>query len=184
MNAVSFTFAKLNSTNKTTIMKNFTKRSGFLSALLICIALIIACGSKKEATVEKEETKKEETKKESTTTSSSTGGNSVYFVEEYTKDGQEVGKSDKFFISEKGGYLTAMLKTSQPIGVGTVDVRLERESLDGSEIIDTQPYDVSPDKNYFFFDKVTFYKSGDYKVTVFKKDGTVIASGNVRIEFK
>lgn len=77
-----------------------------------------------------------------------------------------------------------MLKTSQPIGVGTVDVRLERESLDGSEIIDTQPYDVSPDKNYFFFDKVTFYKSGDYKVTVFKKDGTVIASGNVRIEFK
>jgi len=168
-------------------MQNFTKRFGFLFALIISISLVYSCGSKKESTGEKEDTKKEETKKEevkkeSTTTSSAS--NQVYFVEEYTKDGQEVGKSDKFFISSKGGYLTAMLKTSQPIGVGSVDVRLERESLDGSEIIDTQPYDVSPEKNYFFFDKVTFYKSGDYKVTVFKKDGTPIATGKVRIEFK
>lgn len=168
-------------------MQNFTKRFGFLFALIISLSLIIACGSKKESTGEKEETKKEETKKEEVkkeSTTSSSSANQVYFVEEYTKDGQEVGKSDKFFISPKGGYLTAMLKTAQPIGVGSVDVRLERESLDGSEIIDTQPYDVSPEKSYFFFDKVTFYKSGDYKVTVFKKDGTPIATGNVRIEFK
>jgi hypothetical protein len=169
-----------------TKMQNFTKKFGFLFALLISISLIISCGSKKESSGDsgdskKEETKKEEVKKETTT--SSTSANQVYFVEEYTKDGKEVGKSDKFFINAKGGYLTAMLKTAQPIGVGTVDVRLERETIDGSEIVDTQPYDVSPDKSFFFFDKVTFYKSGDYKVTVFKKDGTVIASGTVRIEF-
>lgn len=77
-----------------------------------------------------------------------------------------------------------MLKTAQPIGVGSVDVRLERETVSGTEIIDTQPYNVSPEKDYFFFDKVTFYKSGDYKVTVFKKDGTPVASGKVRIEFE
>ncbi|HMS65339.1 MAG TPA: hypothetical protein PKD83_08825 [Ignavibacteria bacterium] len=168
-------------------MKNFTKNFGFLFALIISFALLVSCGGKKEGTGEKEDTKKEETKKEEVkkeTTTTTSGGNQLYFVEEYTKDGQEVGKSDKFFISPKGGYITAMLKTAQPIGVGSVDVRLERESLDGSEIIDTQPYDVSPDKNYFFFDKVTFYKSGDYKVMVFKKDGTVLATGNVRIEFK
>lgn len=170
-------------------MKIFTRNLNFILALFVCFSLIVACGSKKESSGDskddskKEETKKEQTKTESTTTSTS-GSNQLYFVEEYTKDGQEVGKSDKFFIKSKGGYITAMLKTAQPIGVGTVDVRLERESLDGSEIIDTQPYDVSPEKSYFFFDKITFYKSGDYKVSVFKKDGTVLATGKVRIEFE
>jgi hypothetical protein len=167
-------------------LKKFTKNFGFLFALTISIGLLISCGGKKESSEDKESTKKEETKEEvkKETTTSTSGGNQLYFVEEYTKEGEEVGKSDKFYINSKGGYITAMLKTTQPIGVGSVDVRLERESLDGSEIIDTQPYDVSPDKSYFFFDKVTFYKSGDYKVMVFKKDGTLIATGNVRIEFK
>jgi len=167
-------------------MQKLTNRFGFFLSVIICFSILVSCGGKKESSGEdtkKEETKKEETKKESTTTSTS-GGNQLYFVEEYSKDGQEVGKADKFFINDKGGYITAMLKTSQPVGVGAVDVRLERESLDGTEIIDTQPYDVSPEKNYFFFDKITFYKSGDYKVTVFKKDGTPIASGKVRIDYK
>lgn len=167
------------------MISKITRNFRFVLALFVCFSLVLACGSKKESTgdnMKKEETKTEQTKTESTTSTSS--GNQLYFVEEYTKDGQEVGKSDKFFIKQKGGYITAMLRTAQPVGVGKVDVRLERESLDGSEIIDTQPYDVSPDKSYFFFDKITFYKSGDYKVTVFKKDGSPIASGKVRIEFE
>ncbi len=165
-------------------MRKLSANFSFILALIVCISVIVACGGKKETAGDnttKEEVKKEPTKTE---TSTSAGGNQLYFVEEYTKDGQEVGKSEKFFIKSKGGYITAMLRTAQPIGVGSVEVRLERESLDGSEIIDTVPYDVSPDKNYFYFDKITFYKSGDYKVTVFKKDGTVISSGKVRIEFE
>ncbi|MDZ4712225.1 MAG: hypothetical protein SGI89_07845 [bacterium] len=171
-------------------MDKLSRNFGFILALLVCLSVIFACGSKKESNGDKEDSKKEETikkeptKTETTTSSSSNGGNQLYFVEEYSKDGQEIGKNDKFYIKNKGGYITAMLKTAQPVGVGSVDVRLERESLDGSEIIDTKPYDVSPDKNYFFFDKITFYKSGDYKVTVFKKDGTPIATGKVRIEFE
>lgn len=165
-------------------MQNSTKNFSFFLALLISASLIIACGDKKETTGDVSDSKKEETKKETTKSESSgSGGNQLYFVEEY-KDGQEVGKSDKFFITDKGGYITAMLKTTDPIGVGSVDVRLERESLDGNEIIDTQPYVVDPELKYLFFDKITFYKSGDYKVTVFKKDGTPIAKGKVRIEFK
>ncbi len=165
------------------MIKKIVNNFSFIAALFICVSMIIACGGKKESTGDKEDTKKEEPKKE-TTKNETSGGNQLYFVEEYTSDGKEVGKSDKFFIKSKGGYITAMLRTAQPIGVGSVDVRLERESLEGSDIIDTQPYDVSPEKNYFFFDKITFYKSGDYKVTVFKKDGTPIASGKVRIEFE
>lgn len=171
-------------------MQKFTRNFTFLLAIAVCFSLIIACGGKKDSAGDdskKEDTKKEETKKEPTkteTTTTTSGSNQLYFVEEYTKDGQEVGKSDKFFIKNKGGYITAMLKTAAPVGVGSVDVRIERESLDGSEIINTSPYDVSPEKNYFYFDKLTFYKSGDYKVTVFKKDGSPIASGTVRIEFE
>lgn len=164
-------------------MLKFPDSFRFLFALGISITLILACGDKKDSTeTKKEETVKEETKKETTTSTSAS--NQLYFVEEYTKDGQEVGKSEKFFIGDKGGYITAMLKTSQPIGVGAVDVRIERESLDGTEIISTTPFDVFPEKSYFFFDKITFYKSGDYKVTVFKKDGTPIAAGSVRIDNK
>jgi hypothetical protein len=166
-------------------MRKLHNYFGFIVALIISVGLILACGSKKESEVTKEETKKEKTKDETSgSTTATTGSNQLYFVEEYTSDGKEVGRSEKFFIKSKGGYITAMLKTAQPIGVGSVDVRLERESINGTEIIDTQPYDVSPEKDYFFFDKVTFYKSGDYKVTVFKKDGTPLASGKVRIEFE
>lgn len=110
--------------------------------------------------------------------------NQLYFVEEYTKDGEEVGRSNKFYIKQNGGYITAMLRTVQPIGVNTVDVRLERESSDGSEIIDTVQYDITSTKDYFFFDKITFYKPGNYKVTVFKNGGTIIAIGKVKIEFE
>lgn len=164
-------------------MRKFSKNLSFVFAILISLSLMFACGNKKDTAgdnTKKEDTKTETTKTESTTSS----GTQLYFVEEYTKDGKEVGKSDKFFISSKGGYITAMLRTDKPIGVGSVDVRLERESVSGTDIIDTQPYDVSPEKNYFFFDKITFYKSGTYKVTVFKKDGTPIASGKVNIEFE
>ncbi|MBV6479884.1 MAG: hypothetical protein HGGPFJEG_02688 [Ignavibacteria bacterium] len=164
-------------------MPKFTDSFRFLIAFGISLTLLIACGDKKDSVdSKKEETTKEETKKETTTSSSAS--NQLYFVEEYTKDGQEVGKSEKFFIGEKGGYITAMLRTSQPIGVGAVDVRIERESLDGTEIVSTTPFDVFPDKSYFFFDKITFYKSGDYKVTVFKKDGSPVAAGTVRIDYK
>lgn len=161
-------------------MKYIFRNNSFILSVVIAVSVLIACGNKKETSETKEETKKETTKNETT----GTAANKLYFVEEYTKDGQEVGKSEKFFIKQNGGYITAMLKTGNEIGVGSVDVRIERESLDGSEIINTTPYDVSPDKNYFYFDKLTFYKSGDYKVTVFKKDGTVVASGKVRIEFE
>ncbi len=169
--------------------RNLTTQISFLAALFVCFSLMFACGGKKDSAGDnKEDTKKEDTKKEQTktetTTTNTLSGNQLYFVEEYSKDGQEVGKSDKFFIKTKGGYITAMLKTDKPIGVGSVDVRLERETLDGSDIMDTKPYDVSPEKSYFFFDNITFYKSGDYKVTVFKKDGSPIASGKVRIEFE
>ncbi len=80
-------------------MQNYTNRYSFLLALLVCFALIIACGSKKETTTEKEDVK-EQTKKETTRNETTTpsGSNQLYFVEEY-KNGEEVGKSDKFSAS-------------------------------------------------------------------------------------
>jgi hypothetical protein len=130
--------------------------------------------------------KNEEPKKETNnneTTITKPVGNQLYFVEQYSNDGQEIGKSDKFFINENGGYLTAILNTIDQIGVTAVDVRMERESLDGTEIIDTQSFNVSPDNTYFVFDKLTFYKSGDYRITVLDKNGNDIAVGKLRIEF-
>ncbi len=88
-------------------MKRFSQYFSFMLAMTISISLIIACGDSKDpgSETKKEETKKEQTKTESTTSTSTTSGsNQLYFVEEYTSNGEEVGKSDKFFIKSKGGY--------------------------------------------------------------------------------
>lgn len=110
--------------------------------------------------------------------------NQLYFVTEYTKNGKEIGRSNKFHISEKGGYLTAMLRTVNPIGVNSVNVKMERESSEGNATIDEQQYDVTSTKDFFFFDKVTFYLPGIYIITVLKKDGSIIALGKVEISVK
>ncbi len=109
--------------------------------------------------------------------------NQLYFVEEYSKDGEEIGRSNRFYIKPNGGNITAMLRTAKPIGVNSVDVKLERESREKNEMIDIVSYDVTSSKSYFYFDDITFYVPGDYVVTIYRKDGTIIALGKVTIAF-
>jgi hypothetical protein len=166
-------------------MKNTLYNFRFILALVVSFTLLTACGKVKEMADKENEKKKEETKTETTTKEETkSGGNKIMFSEaksSYDCSGDD--KASTFYIPSKGGYLTVLLSTGSNIGVGVIDLRVERKAINGYDIISTSPYDVNPDHNCFYFDKVTFHKSGDYKITAFKKDGTPIANGTVRIEF-
>jgi hypothetical protein len=105
-----------------------------------------------------------------------TGGDKLYFCEKYTT--KEIGEGDKFTT----GTVTVMVKLDKPIGVTSVDINItDKES---GKAVDTVPFTVQSSWDYIHFDDVEFKEPGKYKVSCLKKDGTVIASGEVEIVSK
>lgn len=102
-----------------------------------------------------------------------TGGDKLYFCEKYTT--KEVGEGTKF----PTGPVTVMLKLSKAIGVTSVDINIT--DIASGKAVDTAPFTVQSSWDYIHFDDVEFKEPGKYKVSCLKKDGTVIASGEVEI---
>ncbi|CAN5593307.1 hypothetical protein BH10BAC5_BH10BAC5_07330 [soil metagenome] len=138
---------------------NFNKLK-FISALLIMAALTVSC-SKISNLIKSE--------------------NSLYFCESYDPVKGEIGKSDKFTT----GSLTVMVDLrpkKEKIGVTDVDINIT--DIKKNEVISTNPYTVSANMDYIFFNNVTFDKLGTYKVSLLKKDASVVVSGVVEIVAK
>jgi hypothetical protein len=104
------------------------------------------------------------------------GGDKLYFCEKYTT--KEVGEGTKFTT----GTITVMVKLSKPIGVTSVDINIS-DAASGKPV-DTVPFTVQSSWDYIHFDDVEFKEPGKYKVSCLKKDGTVIATGEVEITSK
>ncbi|RPI15474.1 MAG: hypothetical protein EHM58_14030 [Ignavibacteriae bacterium] len=104
----------------------------------------------------------------------------LYFCQEY-RNGEEIGVSDVFTMDRGGGYLTVMFKSNYAIGERKVEITVTK--IDGryEELIDTMPFDVNPDWDYIFFDDIGFDRAGYYKVSLYKMNGSVIATGYVEI---
>jgi hypothetical protein len=103
-------------------------------------------------------------------------GDKLYFCEKYTT--KEIGEASKFPV----GPVTVMLKLKKPIGVTSVDINVT--DLSTNKPVDTFPFTVQSDWDYIHFDDVEFGTPGKYKVSCLKKDGTVIASGEIEITSK
>jgi hypothetical protein len=101
------------------------------------------------------------------------GGDKLYFCEKYTT--KEVGEGSKFTT----GKLTVMLKLSKPIGVSSVDINITDAA--SGKVANTFPFTVDSGWDYIHFDDVLFDTAGKYKVSCLKKDGTVLATGEVEI---
>ena len=97
----------------------------------------------------------------------------LYFCEKYTST--EIGEGTKFPV----GAITVMVKLSNPIGVSSVDINIT--DLESGKAVDTFPFTVQSSWDYIHFDDVEFKEPGKYKVSCLKKDGTVVASGEVEI---
>jgi hypothetical protein len=100
-------------------------------------------------------------------------GDKLYFCEKYTST--EVGEGDKFPV----GAITVMVKLSKPIGVSSVDINIT--DLASGKAVDTFPFTVQSSWDYIHFDDVEFKEPGKYKVSCLKKDGVVVATGEVEI---
>ncbi len=105
-----------------------------------------------------------------------TGGDRLYFCEKYTTT--EVGEASKFPV----GPVTVMVKLSKPIGVSSVDINVT--DVSSGKAVDTFPFTVQSSWDYIHFDDVEFKEPGKFKVSCLKKDGTVIATGEVEITGK
>ncbi|MCB0726172.1 MAG: hypothetical protein KDD00_01820 [Ignavibacteriae bacterium] len=136
------------------------ERSKFILSLAVLAVLIIGCSKLKNL-------------------SSSGNSHKLYFCESYDPSTDKCeGKSMKY----TEGYLTVMVDlrdADEIIGVSKVNINIT--NLKTKEVVDTYPYDTSPDMEYVYFDKVDFKSPGKYKVSALKPDGTVIASNEIEI---
>jgi hypothetical protein len=100
-------------------------------------------------------------------------GDRLYFCERYVT--KEINKGNKF----KAGKVTVRVKLSNPIGESSVDINITDAA--SGKVVDTVPFNVQSSWDYIHFDNVEFKDPGKYKVSCLKKDGSVIASGEVEI---
>jgi hypothetical protein len=100
-------------------------------------------------------------------------GDRLYFCERYVT--KEINEGSRF----KAGKVTVMLKLSNPIGESSVDINITDAGT--GKVVDTVPFNIQSSWDYIHFDNVEFKDSGKYKVSCLKKDGSVIASGEVEI---
>lgn len=104
--------------------------------------------------------------------------NKLYFCETYDPAKGEIGESSKFTT----GTLTIMVDlrpTKTKIGVSDVNVNITNKAT--GEVVETIPFTVQPSMDYIYFNEVAFTKPGTYRVSCLKKDGTIIATGEVEI---
>ncbi|KAA0211647.1 MAG: hypothetical protein WBP57_03090 [Ignavibacteria bacterium] len=104
------------------------------------------------------------------------GGDSLYFCEKYIPATDDCeGKSTKYTT----GTLTVMVKLSKPIG--ETDVNINITDLSSGKVVETIPFTVTADMDYIYFDNVAFEQPGKYKVSLLKKDNTVVVSNEIEI---
>ena len=103
----------------------------------------------------------------------------LFFCESYDSGTDKCeGKSERY----TSGFLTVMidLRPSKRV-VGTDKVNINITDLKTGDVVDTYPYDTTPEMNYVYFDKVDFKKPGKYKVSALKPDGTVLVTNEIEI---
>lgn len=104
--------------------------------------------------------------------------NKLYFCEKYDPVQGEIGESSKFTT----GTLTVMVDlrpSKTKIGVDDVNINVTDKA--SGEAVETLPFTVQPNMDYIYFNDVAFSKPGKFKVSCLKKDGTVIATGEIEI---
>lgn len=104
----------------------------------------------------------------------------LYFCEEY-KESKEIGNADEFYLPEKGGTITVMLRTKKPVGVAEIFLLIEKDVAGIKDKISNEPFDVQAGWDYIFFADIFFPEPGKYKVSAVKKNGDPIASGYLRM---
>jgi hypothetical protein len=103
----------------------------------------------------------------------------MYFCEDVDGDGYPRGESSVFNISSSGGYLDVLVRLPYDLGCRSVSFEIYRNGdYDNTIYMDTE-------RNWvWFYKQITFYKSGSYKIYAVDCNGTTLASGTLKIQFR
>lgn len=106
-------------------------------------------------------------------------GSKLYFCEEYSIEKDEcLGKAKKY----TQGALTVMVDLrpeKKTIGVSEVNINIT--DLKSGEVEETFGFETNPSADYVYFNNVKFLRSGKFRVSALKPDGTVIVSNEIEI---
>ncbi len=106
-------------------------------------------------------------------------GSKLYFCEEYSVERDEcLGKAKRY----TQGALTVMVDLrSEKKTLGVSDVNINITNLKTGEVEETFGFETSPTSDYVYFNNVKFLRSGKFRVSALKPDGTVIATNEIEI---
>ncbi len=104
------------------------------------------------------------------------GADRLYFCEKYDQVNDFCeGKGEKFGV----GSLAVLADLKKPIGVEEVYINVKDNAT--GQNVHNFPFTVKPDMDYINFKGVTFTSAGSYKVSLIKKDGSLVASNDLEI---
>lgn len=108
----------------------------------------------------------------------------LYFCEKYDDDDGEVGISDRF----RTGYLTVVVKCSNPLGVKDVHVQFDKYNASTGKFKFYKKFSYVIDKKskYVYFSKndesdMSFDDAGFYRVFLLDDDDKTVASALIEI---
>ncbi|RPI15473.1 MAG: DUF4352 domain-containing protein [Ignavibacteriae bacterium] len=104
----------------------------------------------------------------------------LYFVKEY-KNGQEVERSDAFYIRSGGGHLTVMIKFNRRVDIDKITLKIVKIGLLFDIPVSETVYEINPDMDSFYIPDIGFSTAGTYKVTAYHSNGRKIASNTVKL---
>lgn len=106
-------------------------------------------------------------------------GSKLYFCEKYSvEDDQCLGKAKRY----TQGALTVMVDLrDEKKTLGVSEVNINVTDLKTKEVEETFPFDTNPSSDYVYFNNVKFLRSGKFRVSALKPDGTVIATNEIEI---
>lgn len=104
----------------------------------------------------------------------------IYFCEDVkTSTGMPIGEGTTFNIKSSGGWLYVLIHSGKALDCTKVKIKYY---LNG-KLEDSYDLNIEPDWDRFW-DKVTFYKAGNYDVYVYDCNGKKITSGSLKIKFR
>lgn len=108
----------------------------------------------------------------------------VQFCVDLDDNQMPVKPGTSYIISKKGSWIYVHVQNDKPLATNQLIVRVyKKKGKDYKELTATKYYDIKPEWEDTHF-KYTFYKSGDYKVSVSSRNDVWINSGYVKISYK
>lgn len=95
-----------------------------------------------------------------------------------------INPGSSYNISKDGSWIYVHVQNDKKLATSQLIVDIyKKKGNDYTEFVETKYYDITPTWSDTHF-KYTFYKAGDYKISVYTKENTWINSGYVTINYK